>query len=344
MWREWLDAAYAFMDGGLRPLLYNAAQVVALLLMGLVAMWLVRFAFGRARRWAVAALSEEDKAEGERRVNTLLGILQTMAVAALWVAVVIMVLSELGLDITPILAGAGILGLAVGFGAQNLVRDLITGFFLIMEDQVRVGDVAQINGIGGVVERITFRVVTLRDLAGSVHVVPHGKIDTLSNMTKDFSYALLDIGVAYKENTDRVVEVMREVCDRMAAEEQWRPLILEPLEVMGVNDFADSAVIVRVRIKTVPLYQWSVGREYRRRLKMAFDQRGIEIPFPHRTLYVAPGTAEVPVRMRPVEEDEAAATAPAIAPEGEQPAALGEEAQEEAADPAEDAGKGYDPP
>jgi small-conductance mechanosensitive channel len=230
-----------------------------------------------------------------KRVTTLVGLLRTLALVAIWGVAIVIVLAQLGLDVTPILAGAGIVGLAVGFGAQNLVRDVISGFFLVLENQVRVGDVAVVNGTGGLVEAITFRTIVLRDLAGVVHVFPNGAITTLSNMTMGWSAYVLDVGVAYKEDTDAVVAVMEEVARGLARDPAYAAAILDPLEVFGVDDFGDSAVTIKARIKTRPIEQWRVGREYRRRLKKAFDSRGIEIPFPHHALYA--GEASKPLRI-----------------------------------------------
>ena len=221
----------------------------------------------------------------QKRVTTLTGVLRTMALSLIWAIVVVEMLDQIGLDIRPILAGAGIIGLAVGFGAQNLIKDFISGFFLIMENQVRLGDVVIINGTGGQVESITFRTVILRDLAGVVHVFPNGAVNTFSNMTMEWSAFVLDMGVAYKEDTDRAVDVMRQVAEELRADATFGPKIIEPIEIFGVDNFADSAVVIKTRIKTLPIEQWNVGREYRRRLKKAFEAQGIEIPFPHRALY-----------------------------------------------------------
>ncbi|HYX07835.1 MAG TPA: mechanosensitive ion channel family protein, partial [Bacteroidales bacterium] len=180
---------------------------------------------------------------------------------------------------------AGILGLAVGFGAQELVRDFISGFFILLENQIRAGDVAIINGTGGLVEKIELRTTSLRDFSGTVHVFQNGKINSLSNMTKEWSAIVFDMGVAYKEDVDHVMKVMKEVGDEMKSSEEYGPNILEPIEIFGVDQFADSAVVIKARLKTKPIQQWTIGREYRRRLKIAFDREGIEIPFPHTTLY-----------------------------------------------------------
>jgi moderate conductance mechanosensitive channel len=238
-----------------------------------------------------------------KRVTTLTGLLLTLSLVAVWAIAIVICLDQIGLDVTPILAGAGIVGLAVGFGAQNLVRDVIGGFFLVLENQVRVGDVAVVNGTGGLVEAITFRTIVLRDLAGVVHVFPNGAITTLANMTMGWSGYVIDVGVAYREDTDRVVEIMTEVAEDLRKDPRFGPPILEPIEIFGVDDFRESEVTIKARLKTLPIQQWSVGREYRRRLKKAFDAHGIEIPFPHRALYMgsASGPFEVMLRTAPAD-------------------------------------------
>ena len=207
-----------------------------------------------------------------------------------------MALREIGFDVTPIVAGAGVVGLAVGFGAQNLVRDVISGFFMLVENQIRINHVVVINGTGGLVEEINLRTTVLRSQDGGVHVFPNGTINTLSNLTREFSYYIFDVSVAYKEDTDRVIDVLREIGDEMRQEPQYAALIVEPLEVLGVDRFTDSAVMIRARIKTQPIRQWVVGREMNRRIKKRFQALGIEIPFPHRSLYF--GEASKPIRVQ----------------------------------------------
>jgi small conductance mechanosensitive channel len=258
---------------------------------------LKRLAVGIARH---GRTDESIPGSGEKRAVTLTGVIQTIAVTAVWAIVAVIALAQVGLDVAPILAGAGIIGLAVGFGAQNLVRDLISGFFIVLEDQVRMGDVAVINGTGGQVEMITFRTITLRDFSGVVHVFPNGIITTLSNMTKGWSAFVLDMGVSYKEDTDHVSAVMRRVGEDLRADPVFGPKIIEPIEIVGVENFADSSVVIRVRQKTIPIEQWNVGREYRRRLKKAFDAEGIEIPFPQRVLRL--GETDGPLRVHMVNE------------------------------------------
>jgi small conductance mechanosensitive channel len=224
--------------------------------------------------------------ENAKRTKTLSDMLQNVASLAIVVIATLTVLQELNVNIMPILTGAGILGLAVGFGAQTLVKDVISGFFLILENQVRVGDVARINGTGGLVEAINLRTIVLRDQSGAVHIFPCGGITTLSNLSKDFAYALLDIDVAYKHDTDEVVKVLLQTAAELRQTDTHGPLTLEPLEVIGVERFGESSVTIRVRMKTLPLKQWDVAREYRRRLKKAFDAAGIQIPFPQRDVTV----------------------------------------------------------
>jgi small conductance mechanosensitive channel len=195
-----------------------------------------------------------------------------------------MILRELDIDITPVLTGAGIAGLAIGFGAQTLVRDVISGFFLIFENQVRVGDVAVVNGQGGLVEEVNLRTIVLRDEKGAVHIFPNGEVKTLANMSKDFSYYVITVNVAYDSDVDRAVDAMRDAAASLMTDESFKPHILEPLEVWGVDAFEPSQLVVKARIKTVPLKQWVVGRELRRRIVRLFAERGIQMPTPHMTL------------------------------------------------------------
>jgi moderate conductance mechanosensitive channel len=238
-----------------------------------------------------------ERLEQAKRARTLSTLIRNVVNAAVFTLAGVMILHELEINILPILTGAGVAGLAVGFGAQTLVRDVISGFFLILENQVRVGDVAEVNGTGGLVEAITLRTIVLRDLSGTVHVFPNGSVTQMSNRTRDFSYYLIDVGVAYKEDTDAVVEVMTGVATDLAADPAFGPSLLAPIEVLGVDAFEDSQVTIKARLKTVPLKQWDVGREYRRRLKKAFDAKGIEIPFPHVSLYFGDGSKPIAVTM-----------------------------------------------
>jgi moderate conductance mechanosensitive channel len=223
-----------------------------------------------------------DALERAKRARTLGAVVQSATTAVVLGIALLMVLTQFKLDITPVLTGAGIVGLAVGFGAQTIVRDIISGFFLILENQVRVGDVAAINGTGGLVEAINLRTIVLRDEEGTVHVFPNGAITTLANRTKDFAHYVISVGIAYDEDPARVAAVLTETGAALQQDPKYGPSILAPLEVMGVDAFADWSVQVKVRIKTVPLKQWEVGRELRRRILAAFEQHGIEIPYPER--------------------------------------------------------------
>lgn len=253
-----------------------------------IALRVVRVTVKRVRKGMIARvdkMSETDATEVEKRIRTLTSLIQGALLFAIWLIFLMLALKKVGIEIGPLLAAAGILGLAVGFGAQELVRDFISGFFIILENHVRTGDVAIINGTGGLVERIDLRTITLRDFSGTVHVFQNGKISELSNMTKEWSAMVFDIGVAYKEDLDRVMEIMREVGDKLKEDEAFGQHILEPIEIFGVDAFSDSAIVIKARLKTKPIQQWTVGREYRGRLKKAFDANRIEIPFPHTTVY-----------------------------------------------------------
>jgi small-conductance mechanosensitive channel len=235
----------------------------------------------------VGTASTIDVIERAKRAQTLGSLIQNTVYTLVSTIAALMILRELAVDITPILTGAGIVGLAVGFGAQSLVKDIISGFFLILENQVRVGDVANIDGTGGLVERITLRTIILRDETGTVHVIPNGSIQRLSNLTKDFSFYVTSVSVAYREDTDRVAKVLVGVAESMLEDPAFAPFMLGPLEVLGVDRFSESSVDIKVRLKTVPIKQWVVGREFLRRLKQAFDREGIEIPFPYRNLVLS---------------------------------------------------------
>lgn len=277
-----------FLTTDLRTLLIglagSTAQTVGRLLLVLVA----GYVGVRVLRTLIEHLEHALVVAGERtgalpgvtrsRVTTLTSVLRTLAVVALWSVVIVICLSQLGYDVRPILAGAGIVGLAVGFGAQHLVRDVIAGFFLVLEDQVRVGDVAVVNGTGGLVETVTFRTIVLRDLAGTVHIFPNGSVTTLANMTKDWSGYVVDVEVGYREDPDRIVALMRRVFEELRQHPAHGPLILEPIEIFGVDAFKDSTVVIKARLKTVPIQQWTVGREYRRRLLLAFAAEGVGVP------------------------------------------------------------------
>lgn len=280
-------------------ILLTCFRILIILLLAWVGMFLLKKLLLRLEQRLLkqSKTAGEPPTESEKRVETLIRLIRQAAFIVLWVTVILIILREIGVDVGPILASAGIVGLAVGFGAQNLVRDFISGFFFILENQVRVGDVAIVNGTGGLVEGVNFRTIVLRDLGGIVHVFPNGSIATLSNLTNDWSAYVFDIGVAYKENTDQVIAVMKSVGDKMKQDEILGPLMLEEPEIFGVDKFDNSAVVIKGRIKTKPICQWQVGREYLRRIKLAFDEAGIEIPFPHQTLYFGEASKPIEVAM-----------------------------------------------
>jgi len=266
----------------------HGLRVGLVLVLAFVAYRLVAIIVTRVEK----SIQDEDpttQSEVEKRAETLGRIVRQVSLVVILLVSGMLIMREFGFEIGPLLAGAGIAGVAVGFGAQNLVRDLITGFFLLFENQVRVGDVVEVAGKSGLVEALNLRTTVLRDLGGNVHVIPNGSIDTVTNMTREWARALLDVGVAYKENVDHVMDTLREVGKTMEEDPEWQNKILEPLEILGVDAFADSSVNIRIMMKTRPLMQWSVGREMRRRIKNRFDELGIEIPFPHVTLYAGEG-------------------------------------------------------
>ncbi len=263
-------------------------SLLILLVLLFVSLRLVKFLIRKLTRILLAKTihhTDEPDLEAEKRLTTLMGIVRKGAVTMIWALFLMIFLKKINIEIGPILAGAGIVGLAVGFGAQELVRDFITGFFILLENQIRTGDVAIINGTGGLVEKIELRTITLRDQSGVVHIFQNGKINSVSNMTKGWSAMVFDIGVAYKEDLNKVMKVMKEVADEQRMDPEFSAKILDEMEIFGLDSFGDSALVVKGRIKTRPIEQWTVGRDYRKRLKEAFDKHRIEIPFPHRTIY-----------------------------------------------------------
>ncbi len=229
--------------------------------------------------------------EREKRARTLTSLLRTVGTTLVLIVAIMMTLREIGLDITPLIAGAGVAGLAIGFGAQSLIRDIIAGFFILLEDQFHVGDVIQAGGVSGEVERMTLRMTIVRDLQGAVHFIPNGEIKVASNLTKEWSRAVLEIGVGYDEDVDRVMAVLAEIGRDLANDHTFGRLVLEPPQVLGVEALADSQVTIRILARTLPLKQWDVARELRRRIKARFDREGIQIPYPHRVVITRPSAA-----------------------------------------------------
>lgn len=221
----------------------------------------------------------------EKRENTLIRIFSATLKVVVWVLALLMVLQELGFAIGPLLAGLGVAGLAFGFGGQYLIRDLVSGLFIIMENQYRTGDVVCFGDTCGLVEDISLRMTTLRDLDGTVHHVPHGEITKTSNLSKLFARVNLNIGIAYNSNLEKVIEIVNQVGQELAEDKDWQEMIIKAPQFLRVDDFADSAIVIKVLGETKPLKQWDVAGELRKRIKIAFDREGIEIPFPQRVVH-----------------------------------------------------------
>lgn len=269
-------------------ILLELPVIIGLIVGLLIVLRIAKYAIKRLNKTLLKRAGKNEKVdtlEAEKRINTLMGIVWGIAKIIMIAIVAMILLQKIGVNIAPILASAGIIGLAVGFGAQELVRDFISGFFILLENQVRTGDIAIINGTSGLVEDIQLRTITLRDLSGVVHIFQNGKIDSLSNRTKVWSAAVFDIGVAYKEDAQQVMDIMKNTGEQLKLDPEFQDKIIEPIEILGLDQFADSAQVIKARLKTKPSMQWIVTREYNKRLKVAFDNENIEIPFPHTTIY-----------------------------------------------------------
>ncbi len=298
-WSEIVD-----VEAIVKWLMSSGLKAILMLVGALVVVRLATFVTRRVEQ----AFEDNDPStmnEREKQAATLGKVIRNITRIMVWGVAVMMVLKELGIDIGPILAGVGLMGLAVGFGAQSLVKDFIAGMFVLIENQYNVGDVVQAAGASGLVEKITLRATTLRDYEGNVHIIPNGAIDVVTNKTRQWSRFVLDIGVAYKESVDDVMHILKEIGDELAADSKFASMITAPLEVLGVQDFADSAVIIRVMFTTQPVKQWTVGREFRRRVKNTFDAKGIEIPFPHTTIYLGDAAPMDGIMRVKVERDDA---------------------------------------
>jgi len=294
----WGLHAFSWLASDTGHRVFGSLVTIAILLF--VAMILSELVNEMVERYLRRHQGQWQSAERSVRMRTLLPLLRNAFRVLLIVMVALIVLSELGLNIAPLLAGAGVVGLAIGFGAQTLVKDVINGIFILVEDTIAIGDVVDLDGHAGVVEAMTIRSIRLRDFSGTVHTIPFSSVATVKNLTKDFSYAVFDVGVSYKEDVDRVIGALREVGAELQADETYRRSILEPIEVVGLDHFEESSVVIRARMKTRPIKQWEVGREFNRRLKRAFDEKGIEIPYPQRTVHhrweqAPPGAGPTPI-------------------------------------------------
>jgi small conductance mechanosensitive channel len=273
-----LQSFLAFADG---PAL--TALRIALILAGA---WIAAALLQRLIRLFRERLAQRiADSEAAKRAETLGRVFRYLTTVTLSLIAGMLILAELGVSVAPILGAAGVVGIAVGFGAQSLVKDYFTGFFILLENQIRQGDVIEIAGKSGLVEEVTLRFVRLRDYEGNVHYVPNGLITAVTNKSRGFARAVIDVGVGYREDLDRVFEIMRAVAQALRADPAFAPKILGELEIAGVETLAEYAVVLRCRFKVAPLEQWNVRREYLRRLKKAFDQAGVEIPYPQRVVH-----------------------------------------------------------
>ena len=285
---EWLQS----WSGGLGQAMITALRITAILVVAAIAKRMLhRLVLGLRLKLTNGI---EDR-EAIKRAETLGRVIRYLISVVVTLVAVMLMLSEVGISLAPILGAAGVVGLAVGFGAQSLVKDYFSGFFLLLENQIRQGDVVTLGGLTGAVEEVTLRYVQLRDYSGNVHFIPNGQINTVTNMSRGYSQAVIDAGVAYREDVDEVMGVMHRVAAEMRADPDFGPRILDDLDMAGVDQWGDSAVVIRARLRCVALEQWAVRREYLRRLKKAFDAAGIEIPYPHLTIYAGePKTGKAP--------------------------------------------------
>jgi small conductance mechanosensitive channel len=283
---EWLATPFGRRVG---------SSLVSIAITIIVALLLWEFVNALLDRYLARALGGGlDELRRAARVRTLMPLLQNVMLGVLAVFVALVTLSEIGINIAPLLAGAGVIGIAVGFGAQTLAKDLISGISVILEDSIAVGDVVKLGDRSGVVEWMSLRSLRLRDGTGTVHWIPFGDVQIVSNLTKDFSYATCDMSVSYAADVDEVMAVMRKVATDMRADPEFGPMMRDEIEVWGIDQFLDSAVLVKARIKTAPGRQWPVAREFNRRIKKAFDAAGIDIPFPQRVVRVIDERKELP--------------------------------------------------
>jgi moderate conductance mechanosensitive channel len=258
-------------------------SVLLLIALLIVSLKLLKFFTNKIKDFIIkrSQQNSEDYAnETEKRINTLMGIIHTTGKISIWIVFLMILLRQIGIDIAPLLAGAGIIGIAVGFGSQEIVKNIFSGFFILLDNRIRTGDVAEINGISGLVENVELRTTTLRDMSGTVHIFENGKINTLANKTKEWSATVLDIRIAYKEDINNVIEIIQSVGDEMLNDPVQKDKILQPIEIFGLDRFEDNSIVIKARIKTKPSMQWEIDREYKKRLKYAFDKKGIETPIP----------------------------------------------------------------
>ena len=253
--------------------------LIGLIILSQISKWIIK--------WMEKFVPEKDPlqtAEAKKRAHTLGNILRHALLIAISFLAILMILGELGIQLGPLLATAGVGAVAIGFGAQSLVKDVISGFFIILENQYRIGDAIEVAGVSGLVESINLRKTVLRDLEGKVHTIPNGEIKVVSNLSKEWSRTVLDVDISYREDVDQVIDLLSQIGRELQVEEPYKSAILEPLQILGIERFGESQLVIRIMVKTAPLKQWDVGRELRKRIKKRFDEKGIQIPFPHRVL------------------------------------------------------------
>lgn len=265
----------------------DGLKVMVILIAAFILVKIVNKIIRKTIRVLLAVRQEEESLGEVKRQQTLERIMMGVATVSISTIALLMVLQQMGLNIGPILAGAGIVGLAVGFGGQYLIRDFITGLFIVLENQYRIGDVVNLDDTGGLVEDITLRMTTLRDLNGTVHHIPHGDIKRVANLSKTFSRVNINIGVSYNADLDQVIAVINKVGNDLAQDESWREKIITPPQFLRVDEFGDSSILIKIVGETQPIKQWEVSGELRKRIKTAFDKAGIEIPFPQRVIHQA---------------------------------------------------------
>lgn len=265
-------------------LMAHGVKIVLIIIGGYIFNKLAKGLIEKTVRLTVTRYHHATETAEKKREETLIRIFSWSTTLVIVLIVFMMILQQAGVPIGPMLAGAGIVGLAVGFGGQYLVRDFITGFFMIMENQYRIGDVVNFDGTSGLVEDISLRMTTLRDMDGTVHHVPHGDIRRVANLSKDFARINLDINVAYGANLEKTIEVINRTGSEMVADPAWKDMIIKPPQFLRIDNFSDTGVIVKVVGETVPLKQWEITGELRKRIKVAFDREGIEIPVTHRVI------------------------------------------------------------
>lgn len=276
-----------FSPDSLLPYIFETLHIVFIFVFAWVASRLARRVIRSLEAYSIRMMLRKNDVpdfEIRKRVETISAVGRGALSLLIWSIAVMMALYEMHFDVRPLIAGAGIVGVALGFGAQNLVKDILSGFFLLVENQIRINDVAVVNGQSGLVEEINLRTTVLRSEDGAVHIFPNGSINKISNLTRDFSYAVLSVTIAYREDADRVIEAIRGIVTELRAQEPFGQMIVADVDMYGVDALADSGFVIKFRVRTLPMKQWTVAREMNARIKKRFAEAGIDMPFPTRTI------------------------------------------------------------